>query len=180
MEGIYPALFFYGCSAHSLHLLSQSIFRRENKVTTTKGKGKKGKKVKVPQVFSDLGDFITSAKEIITFFRTSHVYGQKFDKERKEFKFPRLIQPAPTRWCSVKAAIEALAKVQPFIVPIINEPGFLKDNGEKQKKIRDFILDPDFHGKCKKLVNILEPTNTWIQRLQGRAPIFDVLRRLQK
>ena len=79
---------------------------------------------------------------------------QELEKERKEFNFPKLIQPARTRWCSVKAAIEALAKVQQFIVPIINDPNFLKDNGEKQKKIRDFVLDPDFHGKCQKLVSI--------------------------
>ncbi|KAH6571275.1 hypothetical protein BASA62_003976 [Batrachochytrium salamandrivorans] len=78
---------------------------------------------------------------------------------------PGLVQPASTRWGSLKACFESLRKSEHVLHRIVSARDFIQATGkqkESQQKIHDIITDGKFVEHLEKAIMILNPADTAI------------------
>ncbi|KAH9255956.1 hypothetical protein BASA81_005992 [Batrachochytrium salamandrivorans] len=83
---------------------------------------------------------------------------------------PGLVQPAPTRWSSLKTCFESLRKSEHVLHRIVSAKDFIQGTGkqkESQQKIHDIITDGKFVEHLEKAIMILNPVNTTIVVFQS-------------
>ncbi|KAH6578245.1 hypothetical protein BASA60_003703 [Batrachochytrium salamandrivorans] len=83
---------------------------------------------------------------------------------------PGLVQPAPTRWGSLKACFESLRKSEHVLHRIVSARDFIQGTGkqkESQQKINDIITDGKFVENLDKAIMILNPVDTTIVVFQS-------------
>ncbi|KAH9263996.1 hypothetical protein BASA83_012578 [Batrachochytrium salamandrivorans] len=83
---------------------------------------------------------------------------------------PGLVQPAPTRWGSLKACFKSLRKSEHVLHRIVSARDFIQGTGkqkESQQKIHDIITDGKFVEHLEKAIMILNPVDTTIVVFQS-------------
>ncbi|KAH9275086.1 hypothetical protein BASA83_002309 [Batrachochytrium salamandrivorans] len=83
---------------------------------------------------------------------------------------PGLVQPAPTRWGSLKACFESLRKSEHVLHRIVSARDFIQGTGkqkESQQKINDIITEGKFVENLDKAIMILNPVDTTIVVFQS-------------
>ncbi|KAH6588617.1 hypothetical protein BASA50_005438 [Batrachochytrium salamandrivorans] len=161
----YPSLFFQGCASHGLHLLVKDIFA----ATKTK-RGREVADYPENYPFHYLLEFSQKCKAVISFFSFHHQMKAQLQKAQLAENLPGLVQPAPTRWGSLKACFESLRKSEHVLHRIVSARDFIQGTGkqkESQQKINDIITDGKFVKHLDKAIMILNPVDTTIVVFQS-------------
>ncbi|KAH6571036.1 hypothetical protein BASA60_007375 [Batrachochytrium salamandrivorans] len=161
----YPSLFFQGCASHGLHLLVKDIFA----ATKTK-RGREVADYPENYPFHYLLEFSQKCKDVVSFFSFHHQMKAQLQKAQLAENLPGLVQPAPTRWGSLKACFESLRKSEHVLHRIVSARDFIQGTGkqkESQQKINDIITEGKFVENLDKAIMILNPVDTTIVVFQS-------------
>lgn len=177
LKARYPGTFFHGCVSHGLHLLVKDVFAAT--------KVKRGREVAAypdGYPFEYLLDFSVTCKEIVGFFSYHHQMKSKLTSLQREQKKKTLVQPAPTRWGTLKACFESLLQSETILHSIVSARGFVAGNAKQRasrQKVLLAITSPTFISYLKKGIAILEPVDAAIVLFQNDdIPVSVIYHRL--
>jgi hypothetical protein len=178
LQSKYPGMFFQGCASHGLHLLVKDIFA----ATKTK-RGRVVADYPDGYPFEYLLNFASSCKDVVSFFSYHHQIKAKLVKEQKNQKLPALIQPAATRWGSLKDCFLSLQKSESILHSIVTARDFISGTAKMKasaQKVFDVITDANFLCYLEKRIAILEPIDKAITLFQkDSVPVSEVYRALK-
>jgi hypothetical protein len=169
----HPEKFFHGCISHGLHLLVKDIF-----AATKARRGRDVPDYPEGYSFEYLLEFSQDCKYVVSFFSYHHQIKAKLESAQKHEKFPSLVQPAATRWGTLKACFESLIKSETILHSIVSAREFINGNA-KQKEIRTKVFQivtvAEFISNLEKSIAILEPIDAAITIFQNdKVPLSKV------
>ncbi|KAH6565569.1 hypothetical protein BASA60_009886 [Batrachochytrium salamandrivorans] len=166
-----------GEQSHDAKWIAQDMGRvidsLDGKIYLLRPKTKRGKEVadypeKYPSHY--LLEFAQQCKNVVSFFLFIIRWNLKLQKAQLAENLPGLVQPAPTRWGSLKACFESLRKSEHVLHRIVSARDFIQGTGkqkESQQKIHDIITDGKFVEHLEKAIMILNPVDTTIVVFQS-------------
>ena len=89
--------------------------------------------------FEYLLEFAISCKEVVSFFSYHHQMKAKLTSKQKLAGKISLVQPAVTRWGTLKACFESLLQSKSILQSIVTARDFIEGNS-KQKKVAKMYL----------------------------------------
>jgi hypothetical protein len=178
LQAKYPKMFFQGCACHGLHLLIKVVFAAT--------KAKRGRSVAdYPDgyPFEYLLGFTKHCKDVVSFFSYHHQIKARLVAEQTAKKTQGLVQPAPTRWGSLKACFDSLLKSESILHGIVTSRDFIPENNRLKSSaqhVYDIVTDINFISNLQKSLAILEPIDNAIKCFEGDGvPVSEVYRCLK-
>lgn len=172
-----PALYFHGCSSHSLHLMVKDIF-----AATKAMRGRPVADYPEGYPFEYLLHFTQDCKDVVSFFSYHAQDKAKLVKLQSEYKKRHLEQPAATRWGSLINCLRRLKESELILHRLVSARDFITGT-EKQKASRrnvmNIICNEHFLTNLNKSIRILEPIDVGIKAFQSdSAPLSKVYHHL--
>jgi hypothetical protein len=182
LEEKFPSRFFHGCVAHGFHLFVKDIFLATK---TVRPRGS-GNPAKYPDdyPFEYLLQFVSSCKDIVTFFHNHHVLKAKLKVALQAAKLKSLVQMVPTRWGTIRGLLQSLLDADTVLNSIVSERDFVSGNArqkEQRQVIKDILTAPNYRDNLDKSLLILKPIDKWIKFFQSdKAEISVVYKAFQE
>jgi hypothetical protein len=154
LEKSHPSIYFYGCIAHTLHLLVKDIFKLNT--------------------FNLLEQL---AKSIIKFFKHHQREAYQLAELREKGEIESLKLPGATRWGSLLQCFRSLIKSRHALREIVTSAGFESDKDsrklrDQKAEIKRNVVNPQLFVQFETLYLILEPINKWIDYFQDDSKMI--------